>query len=343
MRGKCLDEGILQAYLDGELSNGMHAQATTHLAACEACARAFDAAQAETALFASVFAPDAQLNVPTDALRERVKASVAEMNRAQVSFERSLVNRFKSSLALRLSSLASFVSSVSLAPKRSAAFASLVAVAAFAVVFGVVHLRNDEGVRMVEKNRGESAHASMNVAKEGATENGVREDAPDQNALNYEAAQASAGVRETSVSKSARILNASRKTVGGSVAREGTYGSNANDLPTATPPSADSSPERHTAEGRTQAVAGEEKYLRAIASLERMIEIGGGASLAPSYRTVYERNLALVDGAIGEARKAVARNPKNAEAATFLFSAYQNKIDLMTTVADHAQVASLRD
>ncbi|HEX7177087.1 MAG TPA: hypothetical protein VF240_17650, partial [Pyrinomonadaceae bacterium] len=90
-----------------------------------------------------------------------------------------------------------------------------------------------------------------------------------------------------------------------------------------------------------QSVPGEENYLRTIASLSKVVELGGPDVLRPQVRASYERNIVVIDKAIVETRRAALRNPKDADTTSFLFSAYQNKIDLLSTVADQAQVATL--
>ena len=95
------------------------------------------------------------------------------------------------------------------------------------------------------------------------------------------------------------------------------------------------------AETKEQALPGEKDYQSAIASLEKTIKMGGDASLKPALRVDYERNLAILDGAIAQTRQVAARNPKDKDAVGFLMSAYQSKVELLTKVADQAQVAAL--
>jgi len=56
--------------------------------------------------------------------------------------------------------------------------------------------------------------------------------------------------------------------------------------------------------------------------------------MRPSLQAEYERNLALVDRAIATTRSAAKRNPNDPDAADFMFSAYQSKVDLLNTIAD---------
>ena len=90
-----------------------------------------------------------------------------------------------------------------------------------------------------------------------------------------------------------------------------------------------------------QLLPGEKEYQTAIASLEKTIKLGGDATLRPAVRVEYERDLALLDSTIAETRRVAAGNPKDKDAAGFLMSAYQSKVELLTKVADQAQVAAL--
>jgi hypothetical protein len=86
---------------------------------------------------------------------------------------------------------------------------------------------------------------------------------------------------------------------------------------------------------------GEVSYLKTIASLSSVIEANGEGVLRPSMRTEYERNLALVNHAIEATRRTARRNPKDPDAAEFLYSSYQNKIDLLSTVAEQGQMVAV--
>jgi hypothetical protein len=92
---------------------------------------------------------------------------------------------------------------------------------------------------------------------------------------------------------------------------------------------------------KEEALPGEKDYRTAIASLEKTIKMGGEQSLRPAVRADYERNLALLDSAITQTRQVAAQNPKDKDAVGFLMAAYQSKVELLSRVADQAQVATL--
>jgi ribosomal protein S15P/S13E len=65
--------------------------------------------------------------------------------------------------------------------------------------------------------------------------------------------------------------------------------------------------------------------------------------MRPSFRVEYEQNIALMDRAINKMQKQVRRNPNDENAKRILFASYQNKIDLLNTVAEKSQLmATLR-
>jgi len=304
MKNVCLDESQLQAYMDGELSPEATASASAHLARCEACADALASAAAENDLLSAAFGPDESVNVPTAALRARLNEAVAQLEAAP---EPSRSRRWNLGAVLApLSGL------FSLTPARAAAFASVAAVVAFAAVFLSVQKRATE-----EQTR----PAAGQMASAGAAPEVGRPDAvvPSQttNATNPPAEANGPAVAE----KGVKVFKAS-----------------ARHERVATPRRAGSAVKREAA---PELLPGEKGYVEAIASLSRTVELGGDAVLRPAARADYERNLAVVDQAIAETRRVARQNPRDPEAVSFLLSAYQSKVDLLSTVAEQAQVATL--
>jgi putative zinc finger protein len=97
---------------------------------------------------------------------------------------------------------------------------------------------------------------------------------------------------------------------------------------------------RHQYAGTGQAVArvkllpGERSYLKTIAALDTTIKSNGNRPMRPALQAEYERNLALVDRALAATRNAAKKNPNDPDAAEFMFTAYQSKVNLLNTVAD---------
>jgi anti-sigma factor RsiW len=132
MTKRCLDEGLLQAYIDGELSNEHAAEAASHIAACDACAAALASLESENSLFASAFAPDDSINVPTELLRSRIGAAVAQLEDAHGFNQKRSDGRSFGGFLTTLSGLFSFT------PQRAAAFASVLAVVAAGIIYFTV-------------------------------------------------------------------------------------------------------------------------------------------------------------------------------------------------------------
>lgn len=291
MTDRHLDEGIIQAYIDGELSQEQAAAAALHLSACGACSASLAEAEGETSFFANAFAPDESVNVPTAALRARVNAAVAQLEApAQSNRQHSQGRSFGGFLA-SLSGLFNFT------PRSAAAFATLLA----AVAVGIIYFSSQKS---------QQTPAASLVARTADTP------APPVKATPELIEQKSAAPNEkgngapTFVQAGHNTRNVKRRQP-----------------VTQTP--------------KAEALPGEKEYQTAIASLEKTIKLGGDESLRPALRADYERNVALLDSAITQTRQVAAQNPKDKDAVGFLMAAYRSKVELLTRVADQAQVAAL--
>jgi len=307
----CVDEGVLQSYLDGELSPDAAARVAAHTGECPACADALGAAREELALFARAFAPDASLSVPTEALRGRLDAAIAGIESARHAPRKETFWNF-GALAGWLAAPFNFE------PRTAGAFASIVALVALAAIFGSVYFggRKTQPVGVAENTPAVAAPPS---AAPSAAPPSVVGNLPAPVDANEKATTVATNTvkpskrnRAVGVNNSVRVPKEVREDVApaGEVAAQ-------------------------------QSVPGEENYLRTIASLSKVVELGGPDVLRPQLRASYERNVVVIDKAIEETRRAALRNPKDADTTSFLFSAYQNKIDLLSTIADQAQVATL--
>lgn len=129
---RCLDEGTLQCYFDGELSPKLMESATAHLASCATCAASARELAEETALLTSALEAEFEVAVPTAALRERIDAAVLGERVANAGrVERP-------GLFASLANVFSFNS------QRALGYASLMVVLAFATIFGIVKLRQPD-------------------------------------------------------------------------------------------------------------------------------------------------------------------------------------------------------
>ena len=88
---------------------------------------------------------------------------------------------------------------------------------------------------------------------------------------------------------------------------------------------------------------GEESYVKTISSLNKTVKEQKDGLLRPSERIAYERDMAVVNDTITKMKTEVKRNPRNGSARQVLYASYQNKIDLLNSVAQKEELmASLR-
>lgn len=304
----CVDEGMLQGYIDGELSPALMDEVAVHIAACAACADAAREAEAELAMFSTAFAPETSLNVPTERLRERLDAAIAGIKTSEATPKTSRFNQFFGALAALFT----------LTPQRAAAFASLALVITFAVLFVAVRPRTN----MPETTGSGDDIAAVKPAEE--KQNVTVAETTVQPPANVEPNKNVASAPENS-GDAVFVKAGANKTRGIRRATNSTKATGGRKLTT---------PEQ-------KLLPGEETYLEAIASLTKAIDAGGDTLLRPSVRSDYERSLAVVDQAILTTRRNALSNPKDADAKEFLFSAYQTKVELLNTVADQTQTATL--
>src|SRR5262245_21748810 len=78
----------------------------------------------------------------------------------------------------------------------------------------------------------------------------------------------------------------------------------------------------------TELMLAEEHYEKAIAGLEQITEAGRGA-LDPQVAAVLQKNLAVIDQAIGESRRALRTQPASEVARESLFGALRSKVALL--------------
>ena len=132
---RCLDEGTLQTYFDGELSIELMESVTSHLAACQTCAAAARELEEESALLTSVLAAEFEASVPTERLRQRIDAAVLgdRLANAQSTQKTGALSAFFSGL-------------LNFGTQRTLGYASLAVMVAFAAIVGIVKMRTPDQV-----------------------------------------------------------------------------------------------------------------------------------------------------------------------------------------------------
>ncbi len=144
---RCLDEGKLQSYFDGELSIEMMENVTSHLASCVTCAAAARELEEESAFVMSALAAEFEASVPTERLRERINEAV-------------LGDRLATAQSTaKASGLAGFFSGLlSFGTQRTLGYASLAVVLAFAAIVGVVKMRTATTPPQVDKTTAQAGN-----------------------------------------------------------------------------------------------------------------------------------------------------------------------------------------
>ena len=297
---ECIEEGVLQSYVDGELSREMAERVEAHAAHCSTCAEALDEAASEMAMFTRAFEPMMAADVPTVRLRASLDRAIAEKSAPVEISEKKQGWNFNGWLA-------SFSELFKVSPQRAIGFASLVAVVAFAAIFATIYLRR-------AGNNGNNPNSvAVNKQPNASTPNATAtpSPSPNQNGTNDEPNKG--GSSDNPNNRKAPKKQPKEVLV----------------------PEPDQLPRVEQASYKP--LPGEQNYLKAIDSLTSEIQESDAATMKPSLRAEYERNLAVVNQAIDSTRRAARRNPNDADAVQFLYSSYQSKLDLLSAVAEQVR------
>jgi hypothetical protein len=131
---KCIDEGMLQAWFDDELDANTAADVAAHLHGCIHCVEAARTLEVENLIVSQGLSAEFDEAVPTERLRQRVKAAVAGLQVTTVpTTNRSLVNAVRNLFP-------SF---------RLVAYASIAAAILIAGIFLAVNLRKERSAPAV--------------------------------------------------------------------------------------------------------------------------------------------------------------------------------------------------
>jgi anti-sigma factor RsiW len=294
----CLDEGTLQSYFDGELSNEPLKDVTLHLASCQTCTAAVREMEAELNLVSTALAPELEAAVPTAHLRQRIDAAIAEMHT-----QRAL--RSESSTFSLRGWLQSLVAPFSIAPQRAFGYAGLVLVLGFAAILGLTQWRNATPEEVAVSSPPSKANPISTVTPQ------VTPVAPDTQVTPVVATAVTQPPAKQATSRKNQNSRPQPSTLNNQVAKK----------------NVDKSDE-------VKLLPGERSYLQTIAKLDSTIKSNSNRPMRPALQAEYERNLALVDRALAATRNAAKKNPSDPDAAEFMFAAYQNKVSLLNTVAE---------
>ncbi len=164
---KCIEEGTLQAWFDGELGADEAGRVAAHISGCAQCAAAVNTVEAESLMLSEALAPEFAANIPTEQLRQRIDLAVASLPDPRVPVARTS----------RWSAFADFFSF------RPLAYASAVAMVVLVAVIGFVYLKNQKPTSVVNNNqppavKPEAPKESPQLVKEQSPEQSIGPNAP---------------------------------------------------------------------------------------------------------------------------------------------------------------------
>jgi len=298
MTDKCFDIGIIQAFLDGELSSDKMESVSRHVAVCDDCAIFLAEAEEESAFAFSALDQEFNTLVPTQRLWTKINDSI---EREKQSFWKPIF---------------AFFSNPSVT-----AFASLLIVVGFFAA--MLSLKTDAPVDLAVKNISTEGNVVPNLKPVMPI---VQIPFENNKSPIFSATYSSNDKFVKRVVKAdfiKRELKPIRKVKSNRLIETPIENSN----------------------GRTtnEKVLGEESYVKTIAALTETVSNGKDEALKPSARFAFERDLAVTDDAIKKMSAEVKRNPKNEAAKQILRASYQNKIDLLNSVAEKTELmATLR-
>jgi hypothetical protein len=287
----CLEIGIIQAFLDGELSGSEITRVSDHIGECDSCAMLLSQAEDENAVVFPALAREFDSMVPTQRLWTRIEGSIDAHKASAPWWEKA------------------YALAITLMNPQVGAFAALLIVVA---LFAMYKLGGPAPVSDVAvTTRPSNAPVTRDVVPTTAT-NGTGSEP---------VAMPSRTFRPT-------VENASYRAPGRTAAQTPVV--NAIGRPAANVDAA--------------YLPGEESYVKTIASLSKTVNGDQDPNImSASQQVSLARDMAVVDNTIERMRDAVKKNPKNDAAKQMLSTAYQNKIDLLSSVAQKQElVASIR-
>jgi len=305
---KCFDAGTIQAFLDSELKNDLSEAVACHIADCNVCALALAEAEEDTAFAFAALEQEFNALVPTERLWTKINDSI-EQTRSKTIWETVFAN-FK----------LLFVN------PTIAAFAGLLIVFGVAVVVWNSRLNKNENyiAQINDKSKTEIAAPEYKIETPDFSDKNILINPTFTPAKNNSPAKNAEGFQVVKVNftKTVKTKEAVRRRI----SRKST-----NDFINPIEPVA------------AEYLPGEETFIKTIAALEKNVDSRKDEVLKPSARFSFEKDLAVVNDAIAKMKAQIKRSPKNAAAKRVLIATYQNKIDLLSTVAEQNDLmASLR-
>ena len=305
MSRECFDIGTIQAFLDGETAPELTARVTTHAGGCDTCAQLLAEAEEQSSIVFSALEREFNTLVPTQRLWTRINDTIAvENNHA------SWWHRFAGMFALQLSS-----------PSFAIAAGIVMILGIFAVVSGIRDIRSPQAdVASLTPTVNTSQLQGAAAPSTGSASMTTSDDLPNAVRATVERSNVAPDKLRKMVITAGLEQERSRPHFENAVAVDN----------------------RSTAPA-SEYLAGEESYVKTISDLKQAVDGQKDRVLSPSSRVEYERNMAVVNDSIKRMKDAVRTNPRNQSAKQVLYSAYQDKIDLLNSVVQREElIASLR-
>ncbi len=297
MTEKCFDIGTMQAFLDGELDFGRADAVARHTAVCETCAAMLAVSEEESAFAFSALEQEFNTLVPTQRLWTKINDSI---EREKKSF-RKLIFAF-------------------LLQPLTVAFASLILV--FAVVVSLLTMRPNQPIASYSPqnpSRIQPSASQPTIAQTMQNEQSSKDvHTPPIAPVEINPQMAAVKPNKTE-SRPVRAIYTKDEIV------KDTDGSrNVNppgNLEVVIP-------------NRNENLSGEESYIKTIAALSETVNNRKDEVLNSSARFAFERDMQMTNDAIKNMREEIRKNPRNEAAKQILRASYQNKIDLLNSVAE---------
>ena len=306
MNGKCFEIGAIQAFLDGETTPEMSLRLTDHVGACDDCARVMAEADEQNAIVFSTLERELNTLVPTQRLWSRINETI-EVEKSQMPVWHKVLVYVRVALAN---------------PSLTVAAGILLVLGFFAVLITVRDSRNVG----IEVARQDSSQRPVDVPQAKQDDPVVTTAAQGDSAPSAAPAPALVGrsnLKDSEIGAFVESVKASQ--------REKIQPRTADFRTPYRTPSSD------------VYLAGEEGYVKTISDLKQNVESQKDTVMTPSSRVSYERDMAVVNDSIKRMREVVKKNPRNQAARQVLYSSYQDKIDLLNSVAQREELmASLR-
>ena len=312
MMERCLTEGTIQAFLDGEIRAEALDEITRHIALCDSCAMALSEAEDESAFAFAALEQEFNALVPTQRLWTKINSSIEEERRSNSVWQKILAGVAGLGFQLSKPSVAAFAS-------------LLLVVGTFSALWLSRPIPSENTLKVQYGTNGPIEIVGTPIVTPPAGSNPELGEQSEPEVLDT-----------PQIVDEERIVKVdNRKTVENYSDNTKIHNPNIIRKPVIDPPRPDVI--------KLDYIPGEENYTKTIATLKSTVDSGKDLSLRASERVAYEKDMAVINDAITKLQAEVRKNPKNQAAKQLLFNSYQNKIDLLSSVSERSDlVASIR-